>query len=91
MNFIIIDSVYGQYNLDFATPNIDFFVIKQFILQQSWDQVKDNENAYLPVLSTSPDASDDSKFIEEDKPLEYYKLQNGGVIFLHYVKFSDFN
>jgi hypothetical protein len=89
IQFIIIDSVCGQYTIEFETPDINFLVIKQFILQQTWDEIKNDNEAYMPILSTSANELDFSKHIDEDKPLSVYNLQNGGVIFLHYLKFKD--
>ena len=90
LNFIIIDSVCGQFTLTFENDEyVDFLVLKQTCTHNSWQHMKNETKCLLPVLSTSADSQDDSKYIEEDKPLEAYKLQNGGIIFVYYVDLGE--
>jgi hypothetical protein len=84
-SFIIIDSIIGQYTIDFCTPDLTFFVLKKFAVERSWDHIKGDTKCYYPVLSTSADDQDISKYIQEDLTLEHYHLERGGCIFIHYI------
>ena len=86
INFIIIDSVKGQYTLSYEEAEyVSLLIIKREAMNQSWDEVKNSKDILIPIISLSADEKDESQFIEEDKPLAYYKLENGGTIFLHYI------
>jgi hypothetical protein len=92
VEFIVIDPIAGQYTLTFPSNDyIDFLLIKQFCLKQSWEFIKDDSEIYFPVLSQSASEDDDTKIIEEDKPLCFYKLEKGGVLFIHYIKIQPFS
>lgn len=86
IDFIIIDSIIGQYTIHYPVElkdNISFVLIKRECLTHSWDFIKNDNRCYIPCLSTNQDP--EAPQIDESHPLSFYHLENGGVIFLHYV------
>lgn len=86
--FIVIDSIIGQYNLEFCTPDLTFFVLKKFAVEQSWEHIKGDSKCYYPVLSTNADEHAIEYYIHEDLPLSHYHLENGGLFFVHYIEIN---
>lgn len=89
-DFIIIDKVNGQFTISFEKYEYyDFLVIKQLAIEESWKYMKKESTPFFPILSTSPDETDETKYIEEHMPLDVYKLQNGGIIYVHYLDLNS--
>lgn len=93
INIIVIDELNGQYTVEVPIETCsNFLYIKQVAVMRSWDLVKDDpEYCYYPVLSTNYDSKKEEFFIDEDLPFSAYKLHNGGIIFLHYIKMEPMN
>ena len=79
-----------EFNLE-VPDDSSFLTIKSLIYDECKVQVGEEVfTTNVPVISTSGYSDKKEHFIDEEKELKDYNMQNGGQIFIHFLAVENF-